>query len=79
MNILLHLQNLSVRIGRQVILKDVSLDMRRGECVAVVGGSGAGKSTLLRCLMGLTRPAEPFAGRLDFDGQVVDFTSPGKM
>lgn len=74
-NTLLDLENLSVRIGRQVILNDVSLQIRRGECLAVVGGSGAGKSTLLRCLMGLTRPAVPFAGRLAFDGQERDFSA----
>ncbi|MEJ8476560.1 dipeptide/oligopeptide/nickel ABC transporter ATP-binding protein [Roseibium algae] len=72
---LLDLNNLSVRIGRQVILNDVSLKIRSGECVAIVGGSGAGKSTLLRCLMGLTRPAVPFSGLLAFDGQEMDFSS----
>ncbi|MEP3277414.1 MAG: ATP-binding cassette domain-containing protein [Stappiaceae bacterium] len=70
---LLKVQNLSARIGRQVILDDVSFDVNQGECIAIVGGSGAGKSTLLRCLMGLTRPAEPFRGRLTFNGKIRDF------
>ena len=70
---LLELQNLSARIGRQVVLDKVSLTLDPGECVAVVGGSGAGKSTLLRCVMGLTRPAKPFEGKLDFGGSKVDF------
>ena len=59
-------------------MNDVSLNVAFGECVAVVGGSGAGKSTLLRCLMGLTRPAKPFEGRLHFNGQDIDFSALGK-
>ncbi|WP_305986823.1 dipeptide/oligopeptide/nickel ABC transporter ATP-binding protein [Roseibium sp. MMSF_3544] len=72
-NLLLKLENLSARIGRQVVLSNVSLSIKTGECVAVVGGSGAGKSTLLRCLMGLTRPASPFEGRLVFNGKETHF------
>lgn len=55
------------------VLDDVSLDVRRGEMVAVVGASGAGKSTLLHVLGALERPTrggvwiggEPVAGRSD--------------
>ncbi|MBN9670054.1 ABC transporter ATP-binding protein [Labrenzia aggregata] len=69
------LDGLSAEIGGQTILRDVDLDIERGECVAVVGGSGTGKSTLLRCLMGLYRPARPSSGRLTFDGRTFDLTS----
>ena len=46
--------------GTLAILADVSIEIRRGESVAVVGASGAGKSTLLALLAGLD---EPTAGR----------------
>ncbi len=60
------------------ILDDVSLDVRRGESVAIVGASGAGKSTLLGLLAGLDVPSEGqvWLGRneitsLDEDGRAA--------
>ncbi len=52
--------------GRVDVLNAVSLDVRRGEMIAVVGASGAGKSTLLHILGALDRPS---AGEVSLDGQ----------
>jgi polar amino acid transport system ATP-binding protein len=57
------------RFGANRVLDGVSLDVARGEIVAVIGRSGSGKSTLLRCINGL----EPIqGGSIAFDGMRVD-------
>jgi phospholipid/cholesterol/gamma-HCH transport system ATP-binding protein len=50
-------QNLVACYGDHTVLDDVSLQVRKGEIMVIMGGSGSGKSTLLRCLLGLHRPA----------------------
>ncbi len=49
-------------------LKDVSFQVERGECMAIVGGNGAGKSTLLSLVTGLCQPTE---GRIQVNGSVA--------
>jgi len=54
--------------GKSHILNDVTLDVREGEIVALLGRNGAGKSTLLKTLAGLVPPA---SGRITFGGQDI--------
>src|SRR5687767_4849128 len=54
---MLELRELSVHYGRIHALRSVSLEVRSGEIVAVLGSNGAGKSTTLRAVSGLLRPS----------------------
>ena len=54
---MLELRDLSVHYGRIHALRSVSLEVRSGEIVAVLGSNGAGKSTTLRAVSGLLRPS----------------------
>lgn len=62
----LRVSNVNTFYGKSHILDGVSLDVRQGEIVALLGRNGAGKSTMLKTLAGLVRPASGsirFAGR----------------
>ncbi len=54
------------------VLRDVSLQVEKGEIVSLIGPSGSGKSTLLRVLVGLLPPN---SGSVRIDGEAVDYTS----
>lgn len=56
----------SFAYGTEPVLKDVSLQLREGEIITVLGRNGAGKSTLLSCLLGMLRPQ---SGEIFLDGQ----------
>ncbi len=62
----LQVSHVSVRFGDTVAVDDVSLDLPRGEVLAVLGPSGCGKSTLLRAVAGLETLA---SGKVAYDGQ----------
>ena len=63
----LRVENLSVRIGTDSILKDVNLHVHCGEMVALIGPNGAGKSTFLKAIL----------GQREYDGTIA-FSEPGQ-
>lgn len=63
----LRVQNLSVRIGGDRILKDVNMHVHCGELVALIGPNGAGKSTFLKAIL----------GQREYEG-IIAFSSPGE-
>jgi D-xylose transport system ATP-binding protein len=70
---LVELRNIRVSFGGVVAVDSVSVDLRAGEVVGLVGGNGAGKSTLMRVLSG-AHPGE--SGQILIDGRTVSITNP---
>ncbi len=66
---LIQVKHLEKSFGSLKVLKDVTVDIYRGDVVCVIGASGSGKSTFLRCL---NRLEEPTGGQIFFEG--VDIT-----
>lgn len=64
-NVLLAVEGISKQFSGVMALNDVSLDVRRGEILGLLGENGAGKSTLLKILSGVQPPS---SGRIVFDG-----------
>ncbi len=62
----LRIENISKSFGSFQAVRDVSLDVMKGEIFSLLGGSGCGKTTLLRMLAGFE---EPTAGRIFLDGR----------
>jgi polar amino acid transport system ATP-binding protein len=65
---LVRIADLHKSFGAVEVLRGVSIDVARGEVVAIVGPSGSGKTTLLRCINFLERPS---AGEIWIDGQRI--------
>ncbi len=62
---MIEIRNLAKYYGDLVVLKDVNVDIRKGEIITVIGPSGTGKSTLLRCMNLLDKPS---GGSITVDG-----------
>ena len=50
------LDKVTKRYGKQAAVNEVTLELERGQCIALVGHNGAGKTTLIKMMLGLTRP-----------------------
>ncbi|MCO5080816.1 MAG: sugar ABC transporter ATP-binding protein [Rhizobiaceae bacterium] len=72
-DVLLTVEGVTKRFGGVTALSDVSLDVRRGEILGLMGENGAGKSTLLKILSGVQPPT---SGRITFDGNDFAPSSP---
>ena len=62
---LLEVKNLKKSFGDNVVLKDISFNVEKGEVLSIIGPSGSGKSTLLRCITDLETED---SGEINFDG-----------
>jgi polar amino acid transport system ATP-binding protein len=62
---MIKIKQLSKRFGTLVVLKDISIDIKAGEVISIIGPSGTGKSTFLRCINLLDQPS---GGSILIDG-----------
>ncbi len=61
-------EDVTIAYGDNVVQKNISFEVRRGEVFVILGGSGCGKSSLMKAMIGLFRPT---AGRILFDGEDI--------
>ena len=66
---LLNIENINVRYGRNHAVKNVSLDLAKGEIVTVLGANGAGKSSLLKAIQGTVRLTQ---GNIKFNDEYIN-------
>jgi phospholipid/cholesterol/gamma-HCH transport system ATP-binding protein len=65
-NPLIDIRSLHVQFGTQPVLRDITLQIPRGQTLAIIGESGCGKTVLLKTIIGLITPTD---GEMYFDGQ----------
>ena len=65
---MLKVRDLSVHYGKIRAVRNIDMDIEKGEIVSLIGANGAGKSTTLRALSGLTKPA---CGTIEFEGKNI--------
>lgn len=72
-DVVVEFRHFKKRFGSKLVHRDVSFELREGECLGLLGGSGAGKSVILRSLIGLEKPD---GGQIFVDG--IDITPMGE-
>ena len=70
---LVQFNNISKFFGKVIALKDVTMKLRKGEIMCLLGDNGAGKSTLIKTLAGVHKPD---GGEIIFEGKKIIFDSP---
>src|SRR5713226_8589570 len=73
---LLELRGVDALYGRIQALRKMSIDVDKGEVVALIGSNGAGKTTTLRTISGLMHP---HSGTIRFDGKDISRTGPSRI
>ena len=74
---ILHVEHITMQFGGVVAVNDLSLDVNKGQIVALIGPNGAGKTTAFNCITGVY---EPTNGKVDFLGQpMIENFPQGKM
>ncbi|MDR7124709.1 ABC transporter ATP-binding protein [Pseudotabrizicola sp. 4114] len=73
---MLSVQNLQAGYGASQVLFDISLDIREGEVVTLMGRNGMGKTTTVRTIMGLLPPK---GGAVQYDGRAIGGLAPEKV
>ncbi len=71
----IHFEKINKKFGTNHVLRDIDLDVEKGQLVTLLGPSGCGKSTLLRCLAGLEQVT---SGRIYLDGEDITEVIPRK-
>ena len=70
---LLSVHDIYKSFGTNAVLKGISLEVRPGEVLALIGGNGAGKSTLMKIIMGIYSAD---SGEIEIGGDKVDISNP---
>ncbi len=65
---MIHIDNLSLKINKDVILSDINLHIEKGKITGLVGRNGCGKTMLMKCITGFVKPTE---GEVIFDGKTI--------
>jgi branched-chain amino acid transport system ATP-binding protein len=74
--VLVELEGISSKYGNVLALRDISIQVAKGELVTLIGANGAGKSTTLKLITGIIKPR---AGRALFDGKDISTMSPREL
>ena len=71
----LEIKNVGKTFGKEEILKNVNIEIKKGEFFSLLGPSGCGKTTLLRMIAGFIRPDK---GSISINGEVIDHLNPNE-